>query len=103
MNGKKHTSPQSKLYGVGDEVAYALGKGMRYGSVVRVIGEGDQATVEISFEDGGREVHKAKDRALSLLRRASGMSARDEEVKDRRKISDPDVESVRKSDQRRRW
>lgn len=94
---------QPITYGIGDEVAYALGKGLRYGTVVRLIGAGDQASVEIEFEDGGREVHRARDRALSLLRRASGASARDEETSDRAKLKDFDVEAVRRSDQRRRW
>jgi hypothetical protein len=89
-------------FGVGDEVAYALGRGMRYGLVTRILGAGDTATVEIEFEDGGREVHKMRDRALSLLRRASGASARDEELKDRRKVSDPEIERARRSEQRRR-
>lgn len=93
---------QGPVFGVGDEVAYAMGKGMRYGTVVRLIGH-DQSAVEIEFEDGGREVHKSRDRALSLLRRASGMSARDEELADRQKARDFDVDAVRKSDQRRRW
>jgi len=91
------------IFGVGDEVAYALGKGLRYGTVVRLVGGGDQASVEIEFEDGGREVHRSRDRALSLLRRASGASARDEETANRTKLKDFDVEAVRKSDQRRRW
>ena len=94
---------QPIVYGIGDGVAYALGKGLRYGTVVRLIGTGDQASVEIEFEDGGREVHRARDRALSLLRRASGASARDEEIADRSKLKDFDVEAVRRSDQRRRW
>src|SRR5262249_54706067 len=76
---KNRQQPSSQRFGVGDEVAYALGRGMRYGRVVRVLGAGDTATVEIEFEDGGREVHKMRDRALSLLRRATGESARDEE------------------------
>ena len=103
--------PQSKhqgggrqiTFGVGDEVAYALGRGLRYGTVIRIIGAGDQASVEIEFEDGGREVHKSRDRALSLLRRAAGQSARDEETSDRKKLRDFDVDAVRKSEQRRRW
>jgi hypothetical protein len=88
-------------FGVGDEVAYALGRGLRYGTVVRLIGAGDQASVEIEFEDGGKEVHKMRDRALSLLRRATGASARDEETSDRTKLRDFDIDAVRKSDQRR--
>ena len=96
---KRGEGPQ---FNVGDEVAYAMGKGMRYGSVVRLIGL-DKSAVEIEFEDGGREVHKAKDRALSLLRRATGASARDEELGDRQRDRDFDVDVVRKADQRRRW
>jgi hypothetical protein len=76
---------------------------MRYGQVVRVIGSGDTASVEIDFEDGAREVHKMKDRALSLVRRASGQSERDEETKDRRRVSDPEIERARRADQKRRW
>lgn len=96
----KHHVP---VFGPGDDVAYAMGKGMRYGSVVRVIGAGDQAAVEIEFEDGSREVHRVRDRALSLLRRASGRTEREEELGDRQKLRDPDIDAVRRSDQRRRW
>jgi hypothetical protein len=100
---KNRDQKAAPKFGVGDEVAYALGRGMRYGQVVRILGAGDTAQIEIEFEDGAREVHKMKDRALSLLRRASGASARDEETQDRRKVSDPDIERARRSDQRRRW
>jgi hypothetical protein len=89
-------------FSTGDEVAYALGRGMRYGRVVRVLGTGDTSSVEIEFEDGGREMHKMRDRALSLLRRASGESAKDEELRDRRRVVDPEIERARRSDQRRR-
>jgi hypothetical protein len=99
---KNRQQTASSRFGVGDEVAYALGRGMRYGQVVRVLGAGETSTVEIEFEDGGREVHKMRDRALSLLRRASGESARDEELRDRRRVTDPEVERLRKSEQRRR-
>jgi hypothetical protein len=99
---KNRQQPSSPRFGVDDEVAYALGRGMRYGRVVRVLGTGDTSTVEIEFEDGGREVHKMRDRALSLLRRATGESARDEELRDRRRVSDPEIERLRKSEQRRR-
>lgn len=102
MQQNRRPGDRRATYGVGDEVAYALGKGLRYGSVVRLIGMGDQASVEIEFEDGGKEVHKMQDRALSLLRRASGASARDEETADRSRLRDFDVEAVRRSDQRRR-
>lgn len=100
---EKKNEQSATRFGVGDEVAYALGRGMRYGTIVRVLGTGDATSVEIEFEDGAREVHKMRDRALSLLRRASGQSARDEELTDRRKVSDPEIERARRSDQRRRW
>ena len=103
MPQNKNQGHRQIAFGVGDEVAYALGRGMRYGTVVRVIGAGDQASIEVEFEDGGREVHRMRDRALSLLRRATGASARDEETGDRKKLRDFDVDAVRRSDQRRRW
>jgi len=103
QQNKKPGDRQPISYGPGDEVAYALGKGLRYGTVLRLIGTGDLAQVEIEFEDGGKEVHKMRDRALSLLRRASGASARDEELANRNKLRDYDVEAIRKSDQRRRF
>jgi hypothetical protein len=80
-----------------------MGKGMRYGTVVRLIGSGEQAAVEIQFEDGSREIHRARDRALSLLRRVSGASATQEEQGWRGKLHDPDIDAVRRSDVRRRW
>jgi hypothetical protein len=103
VSRNKNQGSRQVTFGVGDEVAYALGRGMRYGTVLRMIGTGDQASLEIEFEDGGREVHRMRDRALSLVRRASGASARDEETADRQKLRDFDVNEVRKSDQRRRW
>jgi hypothetical protein len=102
QQNRKPGDRQPVTYGVGDEVAYALGKGLRYGSVVRLVGAGDQASVEIEFEDGGREVHKMRDRALSLLRRVSGVSAREEEIADRNRLKDHEVDAARRSDQRRR-
>ncbi|MBK6316518.1 MAG: hypothetical protein IPF53_20090 [Blastocatellia bacterium] len=89
------------IFSAGDDIAYAMGKGMRYGNVVRVIGAGDQAAVEIQFEDGGKEIHRVKDRALSLLRRATGQSERDEELGDRQKARDFGIKEVMKSDIRR--
>ena len=102
MQNNRNPQQRAQVYGAGDEVAYA-GRTMRYGRVVRVLGAGDTAQIEIEFEDGGREVHKMRDKALSLLRRSSGASAAQEDVKDRGRLRDPDVEAVRKSDQRRRW
>lgn len=101
MQQNKNQGSRQVTFGVGDEVAYALGRGLRYGTIIRLVGGGDQASVEIEFEDGGREVHKMRDRALSLLRRASGASARDEETSDRQKLRDFDIDAVRRSDQRR--
>ena len=95
--GRSHTH----VFSAGDDIAYAMGKGMRYGSVVRVIGTGEQAAVEIQFEDGGKEIHRVKDRALSLLRRATGVSERDEELGDRQKAKDFGIKEVMKSDIRR--
>ena len=63
-------------YGIGDEVSYAFGSGMAYGEVVRVL-EGGEA-VEVQFEGGRREIKRARDRALRLLRRVSGVSELDE-------------------------
>lgn len=102
MQNKRNPPPKTQVFGVNDEVAYA-GRTMRYGRVARVLGSGDAAQIEIEFEDGSREVHKMRDKALSLLRRASGASAVDEGASDRGRLRDPDIESVRKSDQRRRW
>jgi hypothetical protein len=99
-DSQKRPGPQ---YGVGDEIAYAMGRGLRYGRVIRLLGAGDQSAVEIEFEDGGRETHKSRDRALSLIRRASGRSEVDEKLQDRKRLNDPDIEATRRSDQRRRW
>ena len=98
-NNKHRSGPP--IFAAGDDIAYAMGKGMRYGSVVRVIGAGDQAAVEIQFEDGGKEIHRVKDRAHSLLRRATGLSERDEELADRQKAKDFGIKEVMKSDIRR--
>lgn len=102
QHNKQTDKPKGPVFGVGDEVAYALGKGLRYGSVIRLIGSGESAQVEIQFEDGGREVHKMRDRALSLLRRASGASAHDEAREQRDRLRDYGIDEVRRSDQRRR-
>ena len=101
MQNKMPQKRPAPTFGVGDEIAYALASGVRYGHVVRVIGAGDQASIDVEFEDGGREVHRVKDRALSLLRRVSGESAMQEEMRDRKRLHDPDVDAARKSDIRR--
>lgn len=102
MQKKDSQSRPGQNFGIGDEVAYAMGRGLRYGRVVRNLGTGEQSAVEIEFEDGGRETHKSRDRALSLLRRASGMSAAEEQLQDRRRQDDADAEATRRGEQRRR-
>ena len=85
----------------GDEVSFAVPSGVLYGSVSRVLGEGDSAAVEIEFEDGRKEIKKVRDRALSLLRRASGASEEEERHSDRARLTDPDIERVRRGEQKR--
>jgi len=80
---------------VGDEVMYAGAASVRYGTIIRVIGAGNAQMVEVEFEDGKRELKKASDRALRLLRRKVT-----EEV--RQEFRDREVEEVRRSETRRR-
>jgi hypothetical protein len=87
-------------YGMGDEVSYAVGSGMNYGEVVRVLQNGE--AIEILFEDGRREIKRSRDRALRLLRRASGRSEVDERHADRTASRDQEIDEVRRSDVRRR-
>lgn len=94
------SNPAPINFGLGDEVSYAVGAGMNYGEVVRVLEEGQ--AVEILFEDGRREVKRSRDRALRLLRRASGKSELDESHADRTKSRDREIDEVRRSDVRRR-
>lgn len=89
-------------YQTGDEVAFAVPSGMVYGTVTRVLGAGESAAVEVEFEDGRKEIKPVKDRALSLLRRASGASEIDEKMTDRQRWRDPEVERIRRSEQRKR-
>jgi hypothetical protein len=86
----------------GDEISYAAPSGMMYGTVTRVLGSGESAAIEIEWEDGRKEIKPVKDRALALLRRASGASEVEERHADRRRPSDSEIESVRRSDQRKR-
>ncbi|HMG36353.1 MAG TPA: hypothetical protein VKM94_20625 [Blastocatellia bacterium] len=88
---------------IGDEVSYAMPGGMLYGKVTRLLGAGDTAAVEIEFEDGRKEIKKVKDRAIALLRRASGKSEVDEQNPERTKLRDPEIERIRRSEQRKRW
>ncbi len=88
-------------YGIGDEVSYVFGSGIAYGEVVRLLEGG--AAIEIQFEDGRREIKKARDGSLRLLRRASGASEVAEQRSDRNRARDFDIEEVRRSEQRKRW
>ena len=90
-------------YSKGDEVSYAMPSGVLYGTVTRVIGEGESSAVEIEFEDGRKEIKKSRDRALSLLRRASGKSEEDERHADRERLRDPEIDRLIRSEQRKRW
>jgi hypothetical protein len=90
-------------YRVGDEVAYATPSGMLYGTITRVFESGESTAVEIEFEDGHKEIKRVRDRALSLLRRASGASEVEERHQDRGRLRDLDIERIRRSEQRKRW
>jgi hypothetical protein len=95
-------SNKSKVttYGLADEVSYTFGSGIVYGEVSRVLEGG--AAIEITFEDGRREIKKSRDGALRLVRRASGASELEESRSDRSRVRDFDIDEVRRSDQRRR-
>lgn len=86
----------------GDEVSYAMPAGMNYGTVIRVLGADESAAVEIEFEDGRREIKKVRDRALSLLRRATGISEEEERHSDRDRLRDPEIQRLFRSEQRKR-
>lgn len=86
----------------GDEVSYAMPSGVHYGTVTRVLGTGESAAVEIEFEDGRKEIKKVRDRALSLLRRATGASEEEERHADRERLRDPDIQRIFRSEQRKR-
>ena len=92
----------STTYRPGDEVSFAMPSGVLYGTVTRVLGAGDSAAVEIEFEDGRKEIKKVRDRSLSLLRRATGQSEEEERHGDRERLHDPDIERIRRSEQRKR-
>ena len=82
----------------GDQVSYAVPSGVLYGSVARVLGEGESAAVEIEFEDGRKEIKRVNDRALSLLRRASGISEEEERHAGRDPLRDMDIQRVYRSE-----
>ncbi|HET8674307.1 MAG TPA: hypothetical protein VFO63_00850 [Blastocatellia bacterium] len=90
-------------YNEGDEISYAMPSGVLYGTVTRVIGQGDSSAVEIEFEDGRKEIKKTRDRALSLLRRATGKSEEEERHSDRERLRDPEIDRLFRSEQRKRW
>jgi hypothetical protein len=90
-------------YRLGDEISYAMPSGVLYGTVTRVIGEGETSAVEIEFEDGRKEIKKVRDRALSLLRRATGKSEEEERHSDRERLRDPEIDRLFRSEQRKRW
>lgn len=91
---------KSTNFGVGDEVSYAFGSGIVYGEVVRLLEAG--AAVEILFEDGRREIKKARDGSLRLLRRASGASELEEQRSDRGRIRDAEIDELFRSERKRR-
>ena len=82
----------------GDEVSYSMPAGVHYGSVIRVLGTDESAAVEIEFEDGRKEIKRVNDRALSLLRRASGISEEEERHADRDPLRDMDIQRVYRSE-----
>lgn len=87
-------------YGVGDEVSYTFGSGIVYGEITRLLEAG--AAVEILFEDGRREIKKARDGSLRLLRRASGASELEEQRSDRGRIRDAEIDELFRSERKRR-
>lgn len=101
MSKKPPQTPVAHLYHVGDEISYAAPNGIVYGTVIRVIHDSSSPAVEIEFEDGKREVKKARDRALHIVRRSTGKSEIDERRRDPIRQRDSDIEEVRRSDQRR--
>ena len=90
------------IYKMGDEVSYAMPGGMLYGTITKVLGADDSAAVEVEFEDGRKEIKKVRDRALSLLRRASGLSEEEERHSDRERLRDNEIQQVIRSEQRKR-
>lgn len=97
MNKGHHTT-----FKKGDEVSFAVPSGVLYGTVIRVLGSDESAAVEIEFEDGRKEIKKVRDRALSLLRRASGASEEEERHADRERLSDPEIQRLFRSEQHRK-
>lgn len=92
MPGINKPRPQP-VFEVGDEISYAAANGMRYGSVVRSLPD----AIEIQFEDGRKEIHKARDRALRILKKAHPAAD------DRERPTSRDIDEVRRSETNRRW
>jgi hypothetical protein len=88
-------------YRVGDEISFAGANGIFYGTIIKLVPDPISPAVEIEFEDGRREVKKIKDRALRILRRASGKSEMDEKRGPGNKLRDYDIDEVRRGDIRR--
>ncbi|MBL8151222.1 MAG: hypothetical protein JNN15_14960 [Blastocatellia bacterium] len=109
MSNRQNPSPKTgaskpetaRGYQVGDEISFASAQGMMYGTVIKLINDPSSPAVEIEFEDGRKEIKKVKDRALHLVRRATGRSEIDEMRGKRKWSRDQDIEDVRRSDQRR--
>src|SRR5688572_2099058 len=74
-----NTKPAGPDYAVGDEISFASPQGMLYGTVVKIIKDPTSPAIEVEFEDGHKEVKKVRDRALRLLKRASGRSEIEEQ------------------------
>jgi hypothetical protein len=83
--------PKPREYKLGDEISYALAAGIRYGAIVRVLGD----VVEIEFEDGKKEMKKVGDGRLRLLRRQQSAD-------DRRDRHREDIRELHRSETRRR-
>jgi len=95
------SKPKVINFNIGDEISYAFGSGIAYGEIARLLEGG--AAVEIQFEDGRREIKKARDGALRLVRRSSGASEAEESRSDRSQLRDFEIDEMRRADQRRRW
>jgi hypothetical protein len=91
---KPSTRPRISFQ-VGDEVMYAGAATIRYGAIVRVLGDGESQMIEIQFEDGKKEMKKSRDRSLKLLRRKMAGPSRVES-------HDREAEEVRRSEVRRK-
>lgn len=99
MQGKKSAPPIE--YNIGDEVSYSVASGVTYGIVTRMTGAGETQAIEIQFEDGHKEMKRARDRAVRLLRRRSGKSEVVEKLGDRGRLADPEIQQVFRSEQKK--